>query len=336
MSARLVPAARGGEAGGAERRCLVLHPGALGDVLLALPALAHLRALGLSPVVAVAGRLVGLLAGAGDLAARDLEDLRLHRLFAARVDPEVLDELGGHAAVVSWFGAGDPAYRRHLARLPCPVVVARARPPAGGPHAAHHLVTTLAALGPLPGTLPAAALRPPAAEREAAERWLATRGLAPGEAVVLQAGAGAPGKAWPGFPGLLGRLRDGGVPVVALAGPADGAAVDRLLEAGLEAARVARDLALPRLAALLGAARACVGNDSGPTHLAAAVGCPTVALFGPTDPARWAPVGRWVEVVTGATAGAREGSAPWAGLDAGRVLAALDRATDRAGSRAVA
>lgn len=42
---------------------------------------------------------------------------------------------------------------------------------------------------------------------------------------------------------------------------------------------------------MLAACDAAVGNDSGLTHLAAAVGCPTVALFGPTDPARTTPVG---------------------------------------------
>jgi len=57
-------------------------------------------------------------------------------------------------------------------------------------------------------------------------------------------------------------------------------------------ARVApTNWALSATAALLAACDAAVGNDSGLTHLAALVGCPTVALFGPTDPARTAPVG---------------------------------------------
>jgi ADP-heptose:LPS heptosyltransferase len=61
----------------------------------------------------------------------------------------------------------------------------------------------------------------------------------------------------------------------------------------------------------LSLARAAVGNDSGPTHLAAVVGCPTVALFGPTDPAVWAPVGSHVRIV-----GARaDDGAPWADVD---------------------
>ena len=103
---------------------------------------------------------------------------------------------------------------------------------------------------------------------------------------------------WPGFAALARRLRAAGLPLVALAGPADGPAVEALLEAGaLEEEALARDWPLPEIAALLSLARAVVGNDSGPTHLAAAVGCPTVALFGPTDPAVWAPLGAHVRVV---------------------------------------
>jgi len=51
------------------------------------------------------------------------------------------------------------------------------------------------------------------------------------------------------------------------------------------------------VAGLLRRAALYVGNDSGITHMAAAVGVPVVALFGPTDPARWAPQGGRVEVL---------------------------------------
>jgi ADP-heptose:LPS heptosyltransferase len=42
-----------------------------------------------------------------------------------------------------------------------------------------------------------------------------------------------------------------------------------------------------------------IGNDTGITHLAAAIGAPTVALFGPTDPAVWGPRGRKVRTLWG-------------------------------------
>ena len=51
------------------------------------------------------------------------------------------------------------------------------------------------------------------------------------------------------------------------------------------------------LACWLATARLFVGNDSGITHLAAAVGTPVLAIFGPTDPAIWAPRGNHVRVV---------------------------------------
>jgi heptosyltransferase III len=56
---------------------------------------------------------------------------------------------------------------------------------------------------------------------------------------------------------------------------------------------------LYELGCWLGSARVYVGNDSGITHLAAAVGTPVVAVFGPTDPVVWAPRGERVRVVSG-------------------------------------
>ena len=54
---------------------------------------------------------------------------------------------------------------------------------------------------------------------------------------------------------------------------------------------------LGELADGLAGARVYIGNDSGITHLAGAVGTPTVALFGPTDPEVWAPRGERVRCV---------------------------------------
>ena len=302
-------------------RCLVVHPGALGDVLLAGPALAHLRQLGFRTTLAITSRLVELFARSGLVdVAQDAERLALHRLFVDSPDSTALGAIAGHDAIVSWLGAGDPAFRASLARLGRPMVIARAAPPPGAHrHASRHLLETLAPLGSLPLELPRAGVGVIDVDRRAAEAWLGARGIGPGEAVVLQPGAGSAAKAWPGFAPLARRLRDAGFPVVALAGPADSSVVESLIEtAALAEDALARDWPLPRVAALLSLARAAVGNDSGPTHLAAAVGCPTVAVFGPTDPAVWAPVGRHVRVVAGDS---RE--APWTGIAVDRVEAEL-------------
>jgi ADP-heptose:LPS heptosyltransferase len=297
------------------RRCLVVHPGALGDVLLARPALAHLRDLGYRTTLAVAPRLVPLFAASGLVDdARDLERLGLSALFEDPPAETGLATLAGYDAVVSWLGAGEPGYRAALGRLGRPTVVARSTPPAGRPcHVSRHLLETLAPLGPVPdGVPPPPALAVSSAERAAALAWLEARGLAADASAVLQAGAGSRAKAWPGFPALAARLRRAGCPLVALAGPADRASIDRLLADGAVAPdRVARDWPLERVAGLLTLARGLVGNDSGPTHLAAAVGCPTVAVFGPTDPLRWAPLGRRVRVVAPGA-----GGPGWPGVDA--------------------
>jgi ADP-heptose:LPS heptosyltransferase len=72
---------------------------------------------------------------------------------------------------------------------------------------------------------------------------------------------------------------------------------------------------LPIVAARLAAAAAFVGNDSGTTHLAAMLGAPTVAIFGPTDPAVWAPTGPRVRVLGGGD--------PTAAVDVAAVRAAV-------------
>jgi ADP-heptose:LPS heptosyltransferase len=320
-------------------RALVIHPGALGDVLLALPALAHLRAAvpGIERVLAVTPRLAALLGGcpAAEVAV-DLDSLGLHHLFAPAPDPALVERLAVHDLVVSWLGSGDPVYRARLGDLASRpgrrVVIARAVPdPSGGRHASWHLVDTLAALGPAPGTLPAVCLAAPPAERAWAAEWLGERGLVPGRVAVLHPGAGSPAKVWPEFPALGRRLGRAGLAVVVVTGPAEAAAAAALAaRAGGGAVRLARDLSLRQLAALFEAAAVFVGNDSGLSHLAAAVGAPTLALFGPTDPRVWAPLGPRVAVLAGAGRGAAD---PWRGLDTPRVeraaLEAAGRSLDR-------
>ena len=302
------------------RRCLVVHPGALGDVLLAGPALAHLRGLGFRATLAVTSRLVALVGGSRLVdEACDLEALALHRLFVEPLAPGTLATLDGFDALVSWLGAGEPVYRANLARLGCPMVIARAQPsPEAACHVSRHLLETLAPLGPVPSRLPSVTFQATDAARASARAWLRDRGIGPGEAVVLQPGAGSAAKVWPGFAALARRLRESGTPLVALAGPADSMVVDALLASGaLAADGLVRDWPLVEIAGLLSLARATVGNDSGPTHLAAALGCPTVSVFGPTDPRVWSPVGPCAHALGGPS-----GQRGWP--DVNRVSVTLD------------
>ncbi len=164
--------------------------------------------------------------------------------------------------------------RRLIARDPAP--------PPPGPHASVWLAGALEPLGIPPGEDP-----PPleftAPERREAERL--TRELAPGF-LAVHPGSGSPGKNWPldRF-AAAARALCGGRPWLFARGPAEEAlpsppgAID------------ARGWPLRVLAAALSGAGLFLGNDSGVAHLAAACGARTLALFGPTDPARWGPVG---------------------------------------------
>ena len=82
-------------------------------------------------------------------------------------------------------------------------------------------------------------------------------------------------------------------------GPADEHLQEHVQSLGAPTSTFISDLDLTELASVLCHAQCYVGNDSGVTHLAAALGVPTVAVFGPTDPRVWAPVGSHVEVVQG-------------------------------------
>ncbi len=136
-----------------------------------------------------------------------------------------------------------------------------------------------------------------------AEESLRALGLATGKFAILHPGVSGFGsiKRWPPgrFAALALRLREErGLPVLVTAGPGEEALAKEVAAASGGAARAAPGTSsLPELGALLARAAVVVGADTGPVHLAALLGVPTVALFGPKDPAVYAPRGDHVRVV---------------------------------------
>jgi heptosyltransferase III len=90
-----------------------------------------------------------------------------------------------------------------------------------------------------------------------------------------------------GWRALAAGLRQRGLEIVAVSGP--DAAERRYLDEVWQGAVTIRQLSWPQNVALLSRARVYVGTDTSITHLAAAAGCPTLALFGPMDPRVWGP-----------------------------------------------
>jgi heptosyltransferase-3 len=119
------------------------------------------------------------------------------------------------------------------------------------------------------------------------------RSFAAGDYAVIHAAPNFTYKRWTreGWRTVAANLAARGLAVLATGGPspAERAFLDDVWD-DIPIKRIDGALTWPELAALLGKARLFVGPDTSMTHLAAASGCPTVALYGPTDPRLWGPV----------------------------------------------
>ncbi len=243
---------------GALTRRLLIRPGALGDFIVSLPALESLRAEYTEVwTTAENAPLVHFASRVDSIAAARLDLLELG------LAPESLHQrLASFDDIVSWYGATRAEFRDAAAGLPFRFFPAL--PAAGLLHAVDFY---LAQVGQTAGVQPRLAVA-----RE------------PRRFVAIHPFSGSPSKNWP-----LHRFAQvaAGVPLAVewSAGPGEELAHARRFDSRLE------------LAQWLASAACYLGNDSGVSHLAAAVGTPVVALFGPGDPRVWAPRGDRVRVI---------------------------------------
>ena len=119
--------------------------------------------------------------------------------------------------------------------------------------------------------------------------------FAPGGYVIINPGAAWPNKRWP--PERFGAVaaaihRDFGLRTVVLWGPGEQSLAASVAEASAGAAEIAPPTTIPDLIGIARHGRLMISGDTGPLHIAGAVGTPIVALFGPTQPERngpWSP-----------------------------------------------
>ena len=280
------------------KKILVLRGGALGDFLVTLPALALLRRRWPAARIELAGHATAaaLARDCGLLdAIHSQHEARWSALFAAAPLPSGFATwLGEFDLVVNFWPDPGGELGAHFPQREGQTFLHADAQPSRAPAAAHFFCEPLHALGIEPREF----LYP-----------LKIRRIAPNAPypIALHPGSGSPRKNWPTerWLELIGTLLS---PVLVILGEAElesWSALTRVrLVRGLTEQPVggtvlhlAVNLPLPELAMQLARCRLFLGHDSGVSHLAAACGVPSVLLFGPTNPAIWAPPAPHVRVL---------------------------------------
>lgn len=303
---------------------LIIQPGAIGDGILTIPLARLLRE------QAGMGRvdLMGHTEKLGPIQRRtrleriiSLESASLHRLFEdsatfdlADRDP-LIELFGDYDLVVTFLADEQGHFERNLIYTTCmtraaEVITVGLRPRADYPeHVAHYFMEQFVDQHQeLELTIPQELMAGPLLWVEPDDideglGLLARFDISGGQGVwALHPGSGGAGKCWPldNFVGLAGRLIENGCQPFFLVGPVEKERWEESVLGRLEAvAPVVSDLSLDEVAGVLSCCGGYVGNDSGISHLAAGLGVPTVAVFGPSVGRHWRPLGQKVALCQG-------------------------------------
>ena len=281
------------------QRILVIRGGAVGDMIVTLPALRALRrAFPRATIELLGNPRRAILAQHPHYVNRiiDLERGDLYRLFSQSpaISEALAAFLNSFAFILSYLPAPDEIFPTNLRRYCQGEVLTWPPHPSAGVHITDHLLQPVTRFLRQPcDACPHVSLDP--AAQEAATRFWHTAGLPDQGVVAFHPGSGGAYKLWPlmGWQQVMAWAAQRGIPGLIISGPAEQAHDAHLSYAAhFPSWPRAKNLPLPHLAALLARCQVMVGHDSGITHLAAAVGTTTLALFGPTDPLVWGPRSR--------------------------------------------
>lgn len=283
---------------------LILRPGAIGDTLLTFPILQHLRTSAPASALTFVGNATVLpLIQTFQLASEtaSYENPLWSQLFLPPNHPKqqpLLKKLQHIDRAICWLSDPDDRISQNLQVAGISqITMAPGRPAA---NRSLPLMDYLAqSIGEVPGELtPWHAPSTYAWQRTDEETDKSTR------AIAIHPGSGGIAKCWPisHFAHVITELWQQRIPVLLLAGPAEQERLQILLQL-LPAPpqptllRLLVEQPLLTVAQKLRQCRSYLGNDSGLTHLAALLGVPTLALFGPSDPRIWQPLGPNVTIL---------------------------------------
>ncbi len=294
-------------------RIIIIRPGAIGDTLLTLPAIEKLRKHYEDPdhpiyparphitFVGNAAVLPLLLASGLVDETYNFDDVRWSALFSTNGirNAALRDMLRQADRVICLLRDPDGIVMHNLSAVGVRrIAIAPGRPEEGkGPHEASYLAHVMGVRFfederfTLRLNIPPLNVPP--------------RKLGQRRAIAIHPGSGGAQKCWPpaSFAAVITRLWQHGTPVTLLGGPADAQRLQEVLQhlpanSNNKMLTILDNLPLLEVARHLLSCSRYLGNDSGITHLAAMLGIPTLALFGPSDPAVWHPIGRYVEVIS--------------------------------------
>ncbi|MEI8315609.1 MAG: glycosyltransferase family 9 protein [Verrucomicrobiota bacterium] len=283
-------------------RLLVIRGGAIGDFICTLPAIAalrerwpeaHLEILGYPHISELAnGRRYAD-------ALRPITARAMTGFFVPKgeLDPELMEYFGSFNVIVSYLFDPDEVFSDNVRRCGVKQFIPASPKPRDLPAAAHYCqpLKTLAIYveRPVPRVYPSET------DRLVAGKFLVPLGRE--RIAAIHPGSGSEKKNWPveKFAALARWLVDElEMQLVVVQGEADERVVEKLVAAvAPRPVKLATGLKLVELAGVVERCAVFVGNDSGITHLAAAVRTPTVALFGPASVPIWEPRGDRVRVV---------------------------------------
>jgi ADP-heptose:LPS heptosyltransferase len=277
------------------RSLLIFHQGALGDFVAVFPVMLQLRKK--FPRIDVVCQLeLGKLAESLSIADRyfPLEASWTASLFSDHPDTKITEITASYHTILL-FSFSKILQRSVAKSTNSRVFRVTPRPePEKRVHVADHVSQQLEKIGCFdPADKLLSAVSWPAAETSS-PIFLGNK-----PKIILHPGSGSRRKCWPiqNFLTVWEKLEAMGLQPEFLLGPADSYLLEDIRKANGDWRQVHELSDTLSLLELLKASGGFIGNDSGVSHLAAFVGLPTVAVFGPSDPKRWTPTGRSVKIV---------------------------------------
>jgi len=277
-----------------EQKLLIIHQGALGDFILTFPAFIQLKKY-FFRIDVLCQQKLGQLACNLKLAERclPLESARFVSLYGGTPDSKIISLLSAYQVIILFSFSKE--LERSLNTIRGPIIRRIPPRPARSKtiHVTQYLLQSLSDLKIFRGSnikietrlskIPHSDLRDSTFE--------------PAK-IMIHPGSGSPKKNWPlnYFIETERMLHSAGLTPEFIIGPAEKSLSENL--SATDTSRIVHLMHdLNELVHLLKTAGGYLGNDSGVSHLAAFLGLPTVAIFGPSDPQRWRPIGRAVRMI---------------------------------------